>query len=238
VRRLLLLAALVVVAAVPSAGAQNPPRVCEGLTICSPVAGPWVIVPGPNPPLRVGSAVWELGCPNGFVGGLDARPANPWVEVTFPGNMGSPVNPGITTRQSTIFNATSVGPVGRPSSFIPFVGCIPAEGGPRTPTGVRSTAVPEQLRSPIERRVRVVEVRQKRVRAGLTCGKSRRLAGYQASAGIYSALHPTPRQLEQVHLTTELIKERIWITVTRGKLAPRLSVQVQIHALCAPRYNG
>ena len=31
----------------------------------------------------------------------------------------------------------------------------------------------------------------------------------------------------------ELINEHVWITVTRGDLAPTIPVQVQIHALCA-----
>ena len=241
--RLLALGALVVLLAVPDApavGRQEPPRVCEGLTICSPVAGPWVIVPGPNPPFaRVGTAVWELGCPNGFVGGLDARTANPWIEVRFPGLMGSPVNPGITTRRSTIFNAISVGPNGRKSSFIPFIGCIPAEGGPRTPTGAHRARAPQQLGlGPITREVRSVDVRgKKRVRAGLACPRSRRLVGSEASIGLFTALHPTLRQVEQVTLKKELIKEHVWITASRGNLSSRISVQVQIHALCAPRYN-
>jgi hypothetical protein len=233
-RFLVLAAALAAILAVPGAMAQAPPRVCEGLTICSPVAGPWVVVPGPVPPARTGSAVWQLGCPDGFVGGLDARVANPWVEVRFLGLMGSPVNPGITTRRTTVFLATSVGPPGRPSTFIPFIGCIPAEGGPRTPTGVGSAARPEQLGvGPIVRRVRVVEVRQRRVRAGLACNRGQRLVGSAASVGIYTALRPTPKQLAKVHLTKKLIKEHVWITVTRGDLAPTIPVQVQIHALCA-----
>ena len=152
--------------------------------------------------------------------------------------MGSPVNPGITTRRSTVFEATSVGPAGVPSSFIPFAGCIPAEGGPRTPTGVGSTAASQQLGpGPIQRVVRVVEVRRQRVRAGLTCRRGQRLVGAEASAGIFSAIHPTRRQLDKVHLTRQLTDDHVWITVTRGDLAPRIPVQVQIHALCAPRYN-
>jgi hypothetical protein len=239
VNRLLALSAFLILLAVPAAVAQSPPRVCEGLTICSPIAGPWVIVPGPSPPsARVGTAVWQLECPDGFVGGLDARIANPWVEVHFPGLMGSPVNPGITTRRSTVFEATSVGPAGVPSSFIPFAGCIPAEGGPRTPTGVGSTAAPQQLGpGPIQRVVRVVEVRRQRVRAGLTCKRGQRLVGAEASAGIFSAIHPTRRQLDKIHLTKQLTSDHVWITVTRSDLAPRIPVQVQIHALCAPRYN-
>jgi hypothetical protein len=234
VKRLLALGVLLVaVIGVSAAPAQAPPRVCEGLTICSPVAGPWVVVPAPVPPQRTASAVWQLGCPNGFVGGLDARVANPWIEVRFPGYMGSPVNPGITTRMTTVFLATSVGPPGRPSSFIPFIGCVPAEGGPRTPTGVGGAAAPQQLGAgPIVRRVRVVEVRKPRVRAGLACGRGQRLVGSEASIGIYTALHPTPRQLAKVHLTRELIKDHVWITATRVGLASRIPVQVQIHALC------
>jgi hypothetical protein len=239
VRRVLTLAVLAAaLVTVPGAPAQAPPRVCEGLTICSPVAGPWVVVPGPAPPARTGSAVWLLGCPNGFVGGLDARVANPWVQVRFPGLMGSPVNPGITTRRDTVFLATSVGPAGRPSSFIPFVGCIPAEGGPRTPTGVGSAARPEQLGAgPIVRVVRVVEVNRPRVRAGLACRSGQRLVDWAASLGIYTALHPSPRQLAKVHLTTQLIKEHVWITATRSDLARTIPVQVQIHVLCTGRFS-
>ena len=238
-KRMWLLAVLAAaVVGVSGASAQAPPRVCEGLTICSPVAGPWVVVPGPVAPARIGTAVWLLGCPDGFVGGLDARVANPWIEVHFPGLMGSPVNPGITTRRSTVFEATSVGPAGVPSSFIPFAGCIPAEGGPRTPTGVGSTAALQQRGpGPVQRVVRVVEVRQRRVRAGLTCKRTQRLVGGEASAGIFTAIHPTRRQLEKIHLTKQLTADHVWITVTRGDLVARIPVQVQIHALCAPRYN-
>ena len=239
-KRLLGLALLLAVGAVPAAlagGEQAPPRVCEGLTICSPVGGPWVVVPGPEPPARFGTAVWQLGCPDGFVGGIDARVADPWIEVRFPGLMGSPINPGITTRRTTVFNATSVGPARRLSSFIPFIGCIPAEGGPRTPTGVGSANAPTQLGlGPIVRRVRVVEVRAARVRAGLACKPRQRLVSSAASIGIYTALHPTRHQLAKVHLTRELIHEHVWITVTRVGLPLTIPVQVQIHALCTGRF--
>jgi hypothetical protein len=237
VSRLLLLGALAALVAVPGTSAQSPPRVCEGLTICSPVAGPWVVVPGPVPPARTGTAVWLLGCPDGFVGGLDARVANPWVQIRFPGLMGSPVNPGITTRRDTVFLATSVGRPGQTSSFIPFIGCIPAEGGPRTPTGVGSVQRPEQLGTgPIIRIVRPVEVRQARVRAGLACQRGQRLVDWAASIGIYTALHPTKSQLAKVHVTTQLINEHVWVTATRSNLSPRIPVQVQIHVLCTGKF--
>ncbi len=240
-KRTIAVAALLLVLSVPQAlatGEQAPPVVCEGLTICSPVAGPWVVVPGPQPPSRIGTAAWELGCPDGFVGGLDVRVADPWIEVRFPGRMGSPVNPGVTTRRTTVFNATSVGPPGRPSTFIPFVGCIPAEGGPRTPTGVGSASRLQQHgEGPIVRRVRVVEIRRPRVRAGLGCNRGERVVSSIASLGFYTALHPTQAQLAKVHLTRQLIDEHVWITATRRGLPSTVSVQVQIHALCAPRFN-
>jgi hypothetical protein len=240
VRRLVALAALVAaLVGVTGADAQAPPRVCEGLTICSPVAGPWVVVPAPVPPARTASAVWMLGCPDGFVGGLDARVANPWVQIRFPGLMGSPVNPGITTRRDTVFLATSVGLPGKTSSFIPFIGCIPAEGGPRTPTGVSRAQRPQQLGTgPIVRLVRTVEVRKPRVRAGLACEKGQRLVDWAASLGIFTALHPTSRQLAKVHLTTELIKEHVWITATRTDLARTIPVQAQIHVLCTGKFSS
>jgi hypothetical protein len=98
--------------------------------------------------------------------------------------------------------------------------------------------VPQQLGvGPISRVIRVVEVRTKRVRAGLACKRGQRLVGSEASAGIYTAIHPTRKQLEKVRLTKQLVNDRVWITVTRGDLAPRIPVQVQIHALCAPRFN-
>ena len=37
---------------------------------------------------------WRLVCPEGVVGGVDARASEPAVAVEFPGRIGSPVNPG------------------------------------------------------------------------------------------------------------------------------------------------
>ena len=75
-----------------------------------------------------------------------------------------------------------------------------------------------------------------RVRAGLACKKGQRLVDWTASLGIYTALHPTPRQLAKVHLTTKLIKEHVWITASRSDLAPRIPVQAQIHVLCTGKF--
>jgi hypothetical protein len=70
------------------------------------------------------------------------------------------------------------------------------------------------------------------VRAGLACKPGQRLVSSAAAVGIYTALHPTPKQLAKVHLTRELIHEHVWISVTRVGLPMTIPVQVQIHALC------
>jgi hypothetical protein len=242
VRRVLALLPLVGAAAAPGAlasQAQNPPHVCEGLTICSPIAGPWVVVPGPVRGARTAAAVWQLACPRGFIGGLDARVADPWIQVTFPGFMGSPVNPGITTRRTVVFNAISVGPRGRLSSFIPFVGCIPGEGGPRTPTSVRSSAAPTQLGlGPIDRHVRTVDVFGREAKAGLACPAGRRLVSSTAALGIFTALEPTQRQLHGVVLRSSVVRGRIFVKIRRTTLPARIPVQVQIHALCTGTWSG
>jgi hypothetical protein len=224
------------VGALPSAfagQAQEPPRVCEGLTICSPVGGPWVVVPGPAGKAQTSSAVWMLGCPRGgLVGGTDARVGNPWVEVSFTGHIGAPVNPGITTGREVLFTAVSVGPPGRPSSFIPFVGCMPSQGGPRTPTGRSSPAQVRPGQATI-RRVRVLDLRGRTASAGLACKANERLVESTASTGIYTAAKPSAAQLRGVQVTRSVSGRRIFVSARRVAVAPTIGIEIQIHAVCA-----
>lgn len=231
------------VAATPSASAhpqQAPPRVCEGLAICVPVGGPWVVVPGPARGATTGGAVWQLSCPPslGVVGGVDVRVANRWIDVFFPGRIGSPVNPGITTGNAVVFTAVSVGPPGRASSFLPFVGCIPAQGGQRVPTGV---SVHHEFRpgGPLVRRVSLLEVRPGRpARGTLACKPEERLISAQTAIGIYTALPPRPAQLRSVRVTRSIRRGRIVVTAVRHGLASTIATDVQIHAVCAERLAG
>ena len=93
---------------------------------------------GSSIPARGGqsaTATWQLVCPQGIVGGVDARASEAAVAVEFPGRIGSPVNPGITTTGSLVFKGTYAGRVRKATSYQPFIGCIPGGGGgPRTPT--------------------------------------------------------------------------------------------------------
>jgi hypothetical protein len=227
-----------IVAAVPSALGRNPvepPRTCDGLTICGPVAGPWVVVPGPSRGARIAASSWMLGCPRGLVGGTDARVSDRWVDVTFAGRVGSPVNPGITTGRTVVFTAMSVAPVGRPTSFIPFVGCIPSEGGPRSPTAVGAATRPasQQLRpgEPIVRRIRVIDV-PRRVSAGVGCRRGERLVSATTAIGIYTPLRPSVSQLRGVYVTQSRVGGKVFVTARRVSLSRTIPVELQIHILC------
>ena len=53
------------------------------LQICIPVAGPWVAIPRSGGGFA--TATWRLACPQGVVGGVDARASEAAVAVEFPG---------------------------------------------------------------------------------------------------------------------------------------------------------
>jgi hypothetical protein len=117
-------AALAAVAA-PVSGATAE---CKGIRQCIPVAGPWVVVPAH------GSAQYLLSCPGGrsVVGGLDAQATSRSVHVSFVGQLGAPVGPGVTTTRYALFRAVSTSTTRE--AFQPRLGCIPVQGG-----GGRST---------------------------------------------------------------------------------------------------
>jgi hypothetical protein len=92
--------------AASSAGAADE---CEGLMVCVPVAGPWVVVPTAGAVPRA-EVQYQVTCPRGHVaGGLDARLSRRAIDVSFLGTLGSPVNPGISTSRAVVFVATYVG---------------------------------------------------------------------------------------------------------------------------------
>ena len=128
-KRLLVLvtlaAAVSAVAAVPASATNE----CRGLKVCVPVAGPWVLA-------SPGQVEFQLACPKRFVvGGLDAELSSRGIEIGFVGNLGSPVNPGITTSASAVFLGRLVRGQDVAASFRPHIGCIPASGGgQRSPT--------------------------------------------------------------------------------------------------------
>jgi hypothetical protein len=228
-----LLAAVLSTAGAAPTVDQPPPGSCEGLTICVPVGGPWVIVPPRARGAATSTAFWQLECPEGIVGGLDASVANTWISLSFPGKIGSPVNPGITTSKTITFAAVAVGPVGTASSFLPLIGCIPAQGGQRVPTG-RKVAQPFHFGEPIVRRVEVLLVRAgERARGVYGCLRGEHLLSARTTTGLYTARPPTPRQLRSVKVIESVQRGKVAVSATRSGLPALTQVDVQLHMLCA-----
>jgi len=207
---------------------------CKGLKVCIPIAGPWVKIPAPGDE-GVSTATWNLVCPDGIVGGVDARASEAGVAVEFPGLIGSPVNPGITTSKSLLFKGTYAGRASRPTSFRPFIGCIPGggRGAPRTPTAfVRADDVtPGQ---PITLRVATLRVvNGSLARTTLRCHAGERLLGARTTVGLYTAGVPTRAQLAAVQVVRAIRGGRVLVSATRRGLAANVRAVVQIQADCA-----
>ena len=208
---------------------------CKGLMVCIPVAGPWVKISAP--PARASAiANWRLVCPQGVVGGVDARASEVAVAVEFPGHMGSPVNPGITTRDTLVFKGIYAGRARRATSYKPFIGCIPGGGGgPRTPTAL-SPVAEVKPGEPITIRVATLRVRAgKLARATLRCRPGERLLQSTHSVGLYTAGVPTPAQLAAVRVVRAVQDGRVLVSATRraAGLGAGVRAVVQVRAECA-----
>ena len=166
---------------------------CKGLQVCIPVAGPWVVIPAPAGPSA--TATWQLVCPQGVVGGVDARASEAAVAVEFPGRIGSPVNPGITTPRSLLFKGTYAGRVRKATSYRPFIGCIPGGGGgPRTPMAFsRVSEVKPGEPITTARRDASCRARERSLARSSTCRPGERLLHSSHSVGLYTGGVPTAR---------------------------------------------
>lgn len=227
---------LVTLVAAVAVGAVAPASVaadeCRGLMVCIPVAGPWVGIPAGG---ALPSAAWQLRCPEGVVGGVDARVSERSVGVEFAGRLGSPVNPGITTTDAVVFTGTYAGRAARATSFRPFIGCIPGGGGRRTPTGV---SAPTAVRpgEPLVFRVKALRVRPGELaRATHGCRRGERLVRSSHAIGLYTPDAPTPAQLRAVRVIRAVEDDRILVSATRRNLPATVNAVVQVQAVCARR---
>ncbi len=231
-RRLLVaVAACVTVAAavVAPAAATNE---CQGLLVCVPVAGPWVVVPSGTSVPRP-RAEFQLVCPEGHVvAGLDAELSQRGIDVTFPGLLGSPVGPGVTTERSALFRASRVGAPRQPASFRPHIGCVPtAGGGSRVP--VAHSAFPPG--PPSVRRVRTIRVPSGPgvVRARRACAAGERLVSGWVSLAFRTTAPPTARLVDAVKLTSKVGPTAVAATVRGGGAIQGVRAIVQLGAVCA-----
>jgi hypothetical protein len=228
VRALLALVATAVVAgavALPASGRQAADE-CRGLMVCIPVAGPWVVIPSPSGPARPVAAAWQLKCPVGIVAGLDARLTDRAIDMSFSGLLGSPVNPGITTTNAVVFTGTYTGRAVKLTGFRPFIGCLPAAGGGRTPTAFKPGA-PTVVRS------KTVHMQPgTSTSAVLACKQGERLLSSSSAVGLRQSAEPTAAQLGAVH-TTRIVRDgRILATATRSGLPGTVRADLQVLAVC------
>ena len=235
-RRVLVLAAFVFFA--PGvAGEARAAGECRGLDVCVSVPGPWVAVPGAS--VRQASVVhYQLTCPRRhIVGGLDALLSDRRLDVKFLGNLGSPVNPGITTGRSVVFVATYARQWR--TSFRPFLGCIPQSGGGgRETTSYTpfSAATPAAVApQPPQRRVRTLRVLPGSGRSlSARCPGAERLVGTSHAVGFRRKAAPNAAVMGGVSVSRSVRPGSVALSATRSSAVPRATrVEVQVHLLCA-----
>jgi hypothetical protein len=230
VRRVLLLVAAGFGALVLAPAGSAATRECDGLEVCVPVAGPWVVLPTATsfPRQRV---EWRLTCPRGHVvGGLDAELTERAIDIGFLGRLGSPVNPGISTARFVVFHASYVGATARAPSFRPHIGCMPsAGGGERIPTAANVFRPGE----PTVRRVRAERVRPGTRRVVSSCRASETLVGASHAFGFYTRRPPTASLVAGVSGRRSAGGRRVSVAVRGDAELGGVRAVVQVHAVCA-----
>jgi len=219
------LAAALTVAA-PAGGARE----CDGLMVCVPVRGPWVVVPGSGGANRA-KVEWQLTCPRQHVvGGLDARVSIRAIDVAFYGRLGSPVNPGITTGRAVTFVGSNVARSARAATFRPLIGCMPSAGGSsRIPTAAGVFPAGE----PTTRRVTGARVRPGTSTVTARCLRGERLVGSSHAFGFRTRSAPSASLASSVSGTRSVRNGRVVVRVRGDAELGGVRAVVQVHAICA-----
>ena len=219
-RRVTAIAAAAVAAATVASGAAAATNECNGLRICVPVVGPWVLA---SP---AGEVQFQLACPQRFVvAGLDAELSVRGIDVSFRGALGTPVNPGITTSTSAVFLARLLRSAPG-ASFRPHIGCVPASGGgDRYPTAFH----PLPPTAPLTSELPVLPGTHRFL---IGCPPSRTLVSATHAIGFYTTAPPKPALTRRVTVSQALTGGRVSLTVHAGSL-PGVRAIVQVDLVCA-----
>ena len=232
-----LLAAAAVVLALSAAAlnsahaATTATHECDGLQICVPIAGPWVVVSTRGTPRE--RIDYQLDCPRGYiVGGLDAELSTRAIDLSFAGTLGSPVNPGITTSRAAVFSATYVGLDTRAvASIRPHVGCIPASGGGgRVPTAASAIFPPGH---PTTRRVRTVRLLPGASTVTQACASGERLIEATRAIGFYTQQPPGADLAAAVRTRQAVRGSRVSVSVRAGQAVAGVRAVIQVGVVCA-----
>jgi hypothetical protein len=234
--RAVLVGAAVALAALAGSGTAGAADECKGLQTCLPVPGPWVVLPAPARG-AASTVAWEMRCPlRGYiVAGIDARVSDRAIDVSIRGENGAPVSPGVTTGAAVVFTALYTGGASRPTSFRPFIGCIPTSGGGgRGETAVRRSAAFAPAKA-LDRRVvrkRLVPGASVRVVGG--CPAGTRLLGTSNGWAFRTEAQPGLTLLRAVTVRRVVSGRRVVATATLAPSVPSsLAVEFQLHSLCS-----
>jgi hypothetical protein len=194
---------------------------CRGLQVCVPVAGPWVLTSS------AANVEFDLSCPARFiVAGLDAELSDRGIDVGFVGALGTPVNPGITTRRDVVFLGRVVRGSAAAPTFRPHIGCVPASGGgQRAPTAYHAFAPGK----PVDRRVVEVTVRGSRTVRG-RCPARERLRTATHAIGFPGEGPPAAALARGVHVV-----QRTHAGVVTLSVRSSVRAVVQLDLICVAR---
>lgn len=221
----LALAAVCAAALAAAGGASAKTRECDGLQVCVPVAGPWVLAAGRD------EAQWQLACPKRFVvGGLDAELTDRALDVVFRATLGSPVNPGISTSTAAVFLGRLAAGRDPAASFRPHIGCIPAAGGgQRVPTGrIFPPGKPTTLRAT---EIAVAAGRTRTVTRACHAGET--LVAASHAVGFYGSAPPSRTLAAAVHVRRTVTAGRVRAVIRGGPALRGARAVVQLDLLCA-----
>ncbi len=234
--RIVLAGVAAAVVALCGSGAASAADECKGLQTCLPVTGPWVAIPAPARG-AASTVVWQMRCPlRGYiVAGIDARVSDRAIDISIRGENGAPVSPGVTTGREVVFTAVYTGGAPRPTSFQPFIGCIPTSGGGgRGETAVRGTAAYTPVKA-LDRRVvrkRLVSGASVRVVGG--CPAGTRLLGTSHAFAFRIDAEPGLTLLRAVTVRRVVSGRRVVAVATVAPTVPQsLAVDLQLHSLCS-----
>jgi hypothetical protein len=195
--------------------------------VCVPVAGPWVLAS----PVQV---EFQLACPKRFiVGGLDAELSTRGIDIGFVGNLGSPVNPGITTSKEAVFLGRLVRGSDPAASFRPHIGCVPASGGgQRTPTAYHVF----KPGKPSVRHMTNIVVKPGRTRHYVKrCATNERLVAATHAIGFFGGTPPSVSLARSVQVAQSVRAGSVKLTIRAARAIAGHHAVVQLDLVCAAK---
>jgi hypothetical protein len=164
------------------------------------------------------------------VGGTDAVVSSRALDVTFAGQLGSPVSPGVTTSRSVLFAGLYTGTAPRATSFQPYLGCIPTSGGGRSTTSI--TAKPG---NPITLRATTVRLAPGRVQSVTrACPRSEHLVWSWHATAFRTKAAPSAALVSVVQVSRTVRNGRVLVrTTTTDAMPNNVKAEVQVGLACA-----